>query len=224
MTIEEEVFKKYKVNFNKLESYGFKKENNYYIYSCFIDDDFKAIIKIDLNGLVSGNVYDVNTNLEYSNIRLKNPLAFALKIKEKYENILRDIANNCFSSKPFIFDQTNRIAKYIKEKYDVNPEFLWEKTPDCGVFRNKNNKKWFGIVMSIDKSKLGLSEGLADVMNVKVDNLVDDLVNNKSIFKAYHMNKKSWITIILDDSLKDDEIIKYIDISYNLVKGSDKNE
>ncbi len=61
-------------------------------------------------------------------------------------------------------------------------------------------------------------------MNDKVDNLVDDLVNNKSIFKAYHMNKKSWITIILDDSLKDDEIIKYIDISYNLVKGSDKNE
>ena len=64
MTIEEEVFKKYKVIFNKLESYGFKKENNYYIYSCFIDDDFKAIIKIDLDGLVSGNVYSFSADIE----------------------------------------------------------------------------------------------------------------------------------------------------------------
>ena len=30
------------------------------------------------------------------------------------------------------------------------------------------------------------------------------------------MNKKHWITIILDNSIKTEEIINYIDISYNI--------
>lgn len=32
------------------------------------------------------------------------------------------------------------------------------------------------------------------------------------------MNKKSWITIILDDTLQDETIIKLIDISYKNVR------
>ena len=31
------------------------------------------------------------------------------------------------------------------------------------------------------------------------------------------MNKKYWLTIILDDTLPDEEIIKYINISYHLI-------
>ena len=86
-----------------------------------------------------------------------------------------------------------------------------------GYLEIKKTNKWFGIVMQIDKSKLINDEGLVEVINVKVDDLVDNYVDNKSIFKAYHMNKKSWISIILDDSLSDCYIIKLIDISYSLV-------
>lgn len=31
------------------------------------------------------------------------------------------------------------------------------------------------------------------------------------------MNKKNWLTIILDDTVSDEEIIKYIKKSYNMV-------
>lgn len=37
-------------------------------------------------------------------------------------------------------------------------------------------------------------------------------------FKAYHMNKKSWISVSLDDSLSDEEIIRLIDLSFELTK------
>jgi len=217
MSIEEEVFKKYKVDFSKLEKYGFKLIDNNFIYESILDSDFKVTITVLDNGNISGKIIDLETNLEYLNFRLTNPGSYALKIKNEYELLLRDIADKCFIPKLFLFEQSNRIAKYIKDKYQINPEFLWDKTPDCGVFRNKDTNKWFGIIMQIDRSKLMSDEGLVEVINVKIDDLVDEYVNDKNIFKAYHMNKKSWITIILDESLKDCDIIKLIDKSYDLV-------
>ncbi|MBR3523859.1 MAG: MmcQ/YjbR family DNA-binding protein [Bacilli bacterium] len=219
MTIEEEVFKKYQIDLLKLENYGFEFKDNTYVFKKDIGSDFEAIIKINLNGVVSGQVIDLNYNLEYSNIRLINPGSYALKIKEEYESILKDIALKCGIPKLFIFEQTNRIAKYIKDKYDILPEYLFASTPDCGVYRNKKSKKWFGIIMQIDKSKLDSASGLVEVMNVKVDDLAGDAVKKKGIYKAYHMSKKYWISMVLDNTLSDEEIIKYIDISYNLVKG-----
>ena len=40
-------------------------------------------------------------------------------------------------------------------------------------------------------------------------------LENKNIYPAYHMNKKNWVSIILDESLSNDEIFNLIDISYN---------
>lgn len=42
-----------------------------------------------------------------------------------------------------------------------------------------------------------------------------NICNKKGIYIAYHMNKKNWVSIILDDTLTDNEIISLIDISYN---------
>ena len=48
---------------------------------------------------------------------------------------------------------------------------------------------------------------------------------HKSIIPGYHMNKEHWNTIILDGSLPDELIYKFIDDSYNLVvKGLKKSD
>lgn len=66
----------------------------------------------------------------------------------------------------------------------------------------------------IDKNKFGLIE----VINVKINpNDKDNLLKIEGIYEAYHMNKKSWISIILDDTLSDDLISELIDNSYKLV-------
>ena len=46
---------------------------------------------------------------------------------------------------------------------------------------------------------------------------VQKLVKQKGFYKAYHMNKKSWITIVLNDTLDDSMIKKLIDESYNII-------
>lgn len=217
--IEEEIFKRSSVNINKLESFGFKKVNNKFVYEKgFLNDAFTAVITIDSG--ISGKVIDNETNLEYTNIRTEMNGEFVNSVKEGYKDILIDIKNNCFTTNYFIYDQTNRITKYIKDKYNDEPEFLWDNTPGCGVFRNKSSNKWYGIIMNINISKIDSGNKEIEIINVKLNrDKIQKLLNKKGFYKAYHMNKVDWITIILDDTVSDLDIIELIDESYNLVGG-----
>ena len=103
---------------------------------------------------------------------------------------MKDIANNCFEKEHFIYEQTNRIAKLINEKYDVSPEFLWDFVPDYGVFRNLRSNKWFGIVMNLNKSKIIQTEtGEVEVLNLKLDNNVSKALKIKGVYSPYHSSK-----------------------------------
>ncbi len=220
MNLEEEIFKKSNVNFKKVKEYGFIETKDNYTYEKeFLNNEFKAIINIDKEGKVKGKVIDLSLNEEYLNIRIKSQDgSFVNKVRNSYKDILIDIKNKCFNTEEFIFKQTNRITKYIINKYKDNPEFLWDKYPGCGIFRNKNNNKWYAIVMNIDKSKIDNKTGEIEIINVKLEEeTISNLINKKGYYKAYHMNKKSWITIILDDTLTDKEITKLIDESYNII-------
>ena len=45
---------------------------------------------------------------------------------------------------------------------------------------------------------------------------IQELIDNEKIYHGYHMNKKSWITIKLDNSVDKQKIFELIDNSYNL--------
>ncbi len=220
MTIEEEIFKTYIANENKLLKYGFIKDQ-IYKYSKKITDTFIVQITIDKN-TVSGKIYDLEMQCEYTNYKIKEAQGeFTSKIKEKYIKILKDIREKCFEKNFFIYNQSNRITSKIIQKYKTNPEFLWKKYPRYGVFRNKKSSKWFAIIMNVDKSKIIPKEkGEIEILNLKLNN--DEYLKEKNIYPAYHMNKKTWVTIILNDTLKDEEILNLINISYEYSKIKDE--
>ena len=219
LDIENEIFKRAYVNFEKLLEYGFKNNNNNYTYErVFFDNEFKAIITIDHNGSINGKVIDLQVDEEYVGLRTKMTGEFVNKVRNYYKDILIDIRNNCFETNDFISPQANRISKYIKNKYNSNPEFLWEKFPRYAVYRNKNNNKWFGIIMNLDKSKLDKGSGEVEIINIKLNaSKIQTLLKQNGFYKAYHMSKTEWISIILNDTLDDNEIISLILESYNLV-------
>ena len=216
--LEREIIKRGKIDFSKLIHYGFIKEQGSYHYSKKFMKNFRADIAIDLDGNVSGRVYDLKTNLEYTNFRIEDLSGFAHQVREEYILLLKDIARNVLDANYFIYHQANRMANFIIEKYKVYPEFLWDKYPSYGIFRSKSSNKWFAAILNIDKSKVINSEsGEIEIINVKVSDLVNSYLKEKGIFPAYHMSKKSWITIILNDTCKDEKIMNLIDISYELV-------
>lgn len=74
--------------------------------------------------------------------------------------------------------------------------------------------------MNIDKSKLIPEKtGEIEILNVKLDEKVPIYLEQKGIYPSYHLSKKSWVSIILDDTLTDEKIMQLIDISY---ENSDK--
>lgn len=116
---------------------------------------------------------------------------------------------------------TETVIKYVSEKYGVMPEFLWENDFDNGALRHPDTKKWFGIIMMRKKrSVLGLSgEGRVDIINVKADPLlIERLIDGKGYLPAYHMNKRHWITLLLDGSVDEKALFALIDRSYELTR------
>ena len=106
---------------------------------------------------------------------------------------------------------------YIKKKYKVSPEYPWTKYDDNAVFRHSDNQKWFALVMSVEKNKLGLSGSeYVDVINLKIDDMMfrDTLVQQEGILPAYHMNKEHWITVLLDGTVEEARVCDLIDASF----------
>lgn len=219
MSIENEIFKRVNIDFKKLIEYGFKKDKNRYIYEKpILDNNFNVIITIDNKGVVSGKVFDLQVNEEYTNIRTEMNGEFVSRVREEYRNILIDIKKRCFEDKCFIYNQTNKIVKYINDKYNIEPEFLWKKYPYFGIFRNKNNNKWFALITNVDKSKIDKGIGEVELLNIKLDkDKIKFLLDKDGFFEAYHMNKKSWISIILNDTLADEMIFELINESYDII-------
>ena len=110
------------------------------------------------------------------------------------------------------------LEKYILDTYGVSAEYPWIKYPFFSVFRHESNKKWFAVIMTIDKSKLGISEdGQIDVVNLKCDeNIVPSMWEQQGVFPAYHMNKEHWLTVALDGRTTENNLKFLLALSYDL--------
>lgn len=112
----------------------------------------------------------------------------------------------------------NEIFEYVKQQYSTDPEYLWADSPNYAVLRHSGNKKWYAIIMDVSAERLGLErDGIIDIMDVKCPpDMVDVLRQTFGFLPAYHMNKRHWITILLDGSIPDNQILDYLDWSFDL--------
>ena len=216
--MENEVTRRARCNFHKLIAYGFEKQVGQYIYHTIMMDVFNVEIHVDEEGNLSGKLYDMESGEEYVNHRIKQQMGeFVSKMREAYFEILYDIVTNCYDAQPFIGNQSNRIAVYLKETYGTTPEFLWKKYPGHGVFRNTQNQKWYGIILNIHASKIMNEDKEIEILDVKIKpEQLEELLNKPGYYPAYHMNKKNWITLVLDETLSDEEIKQHLDESFHL--------
>lgn len=110
------------------------------------------------------------------------------------------------------------IFDYAKKVYGTVPEYLWEADPFSAVLRHPNGK-WYAIVMNIKKSTLGLMDDtMVDIINVKCEpDMTGVLTQTYGFFPGYHMNKKYWVTILLDGTVSETKVLDFLDMSYDLI-------
>ena len=119
------------------------------------------------------------------------------------------------------------VFDYIKKKYKVLPEYPWRRYDSNAVFRHNDNKKWFALVMEMQRDKLGFSgTEYVDVVNLKIDDMFfrDMIIRENGILPAYHMNKMHWITVLLDGTVAEEKIFELIDMSFLATASAKKKE
>lgn len=116
--------------------------------------------------------------------------------------------------------QREEIIKWAEEQYGVIPDNPWPKYPGNAVLRHETSRKWFALVMPVERKHLGIGgDEIVEVMNVKCDPVLSASVRREAgYFPAYHMNKDSWLTILLDGTVPTEEIESMIDFSFNLTR------
>ena len=113
---------------------------------------------------------------------------------------------------------------FAKEHFGTEVEHLWARSPSDGILRRKDNGKWFAVFMTVDRSRLGLSgTGRTDIMNIKSSELMTgSLLEEGSIIPAFHMNKKKWLTVLLDGSASVQLAEGCLKMSYDMTAGSSR--
>lgn len=212
-----EIFKSYQFNKEKARDYGFVENGGIWSDTFqILDGDFFMTVSITTDN-VSFQVFDQETGDLYPQVHMEIMRgAFVGSVRQACLEILYQIRKACFDVQDFICPQTKRIMDQVQEKYGNQLEYLWEKSPDTAVLRHEDNQKWYAVVMRIPWDKLEKGrEGLVEAVNLKHDQ-VADLLSKKGIYPAFHMNKRYWLSLALDDTLSDEMVLELIERSWNL--------
>ena len=233
MNITQEIFGRRRPVRDKLIRYGFTEVTGapglLWYREDFMDGALRAEVFVRPDGTVESHAVDLDTGEEYTPINVEAQQgAYVGAAREAYRAILERTAEECFTEVPFLSDQANRIAAKIRERYGVEPEFLWpDRLPGAGVFRHPRGRKWFSIVMAVPRGKLEGESGedLVDAMNVKIDPAqLDALLKEPGICRCYHMNKKQWVTLCLDGRLTDERVLELLTDSFERTRGGSSGQ
>ena len=219
--LDQEVFQKKRVRLEKLEGAGFVHVGGQYRYrEQILDGDFEVRVQIDANGQVSSQVMDLDLEEEYRAVQVPTATgSFVGQVREAYLAVLENLAATCFEALPFAKDQTNRLARKIEREWGDPYDRPFDKYGDIVSYRIGG--KWYALILPLKLGKLGVTgpeaeEGV-EVVNLKVDPAdMEALLALPGVYPSYHMSKKSWISVVLDDALPDEQVWELVARSRHL--------
>jgi predicted DNA-binding protein (MmcQ/YjbR family) len=112
----------------------------------------------------------------------------------------------------------DKILNFAKEIYNTDAEYLWKSSPENAVLRHRCNRKWYAVIIKVSKNKIGLKgDGAVWIIDVKTtSDIIEQIGETVGFLPGYHMNKKHWISILLDGSVPLKVVCRFIETSYGL--------
>lgn len=182
-----------------------------------LNKQFDMAVVIGADGAVYFHLFGRADGEEYVLVHVEHAQGrFVGEVRAACEAVLTDIAEQCFTVQTLQAEQTRRLLAYVEKRYGAAPEFLWEKSPDCAAIRRPDNKKWFAVLMTVERSRLGFdAQGTAEILDLKgaPADIVQRL-DGERFLRAYHMNKQHWFTVCLDGRVPDETLFDLTDESW----------
>ena len=109
--------------------------------------------------------------------------------------------------------------EYCLSTYGTSPDYPFDEDFETAVLRQRNNRKWYAIVMKVSRRKFGFdSDEVIDVVNLKLPiEMFGSFGATDGVYPAYHMNKLHWISVLLPDA--PDDVVRFlVNVSFEATK------
>lgn len=227
MLLEEQIFQSRTFDQDQLLAFGFEKKGQDYLYrSLLLDGQFEARLRVSSDGQLTGQLFDMDLDEEYTAFRSKQSGAFVGQVREAYQELLEEIAATSCYQQALQSPQGQRLEAYVAQTYGDKPE-EFGRFKGIFTFRHPANQKWYLLAMTMPFGKLELGEESysvdqlaesVEVVNLKIHPAdKEDLLARPSIYPSYHMNKTHWLTVVLDGRLPDEDLFALVASSRQLV-------
>lgn len=201
-----ELLKDKKILTKRLVPFGFVKEGPRYRYSKdIVEGSFRLEMTVSHGQKVFVKVFDNDSSEEYLLLSVLSVQGSLVgRIRKEVSEIVDKFAAECLKQDSFKKKSTHDLACYAEQKYGDSPEYLWEKFPQFAAIRKHETKKWYCLLGTVDSKRIGAAtEGVAEIANFKIEpSKIPVLLKQVGFYPAYHMNKKSWVTVLLDESYR----------------------
>lgn len=213
------IFRSAKIKKESLETAGFTTTdgNTFSMNQTVSNEAFNADITLSLSEqTLTVHLFDSATSEKYALFDMPNSHgAFVASLREEVQQLIDEIKSKCFETS----DLKDDYIAWIKTQFGAEPDYPWpDDAPYSFVFRCPN-EKWFALVMRIKYRQLGLTgDEEVWVVNMKASqDEIPNLIDKKSIFPAWHMNKKHWITVLLTAATDFEKLCELTQKSWELV-------
>ena len=207
-----EFFRRLRVKRRTLPKFGFRKTSAGWTYSEPVANDaLVCVITVDAKGAVTENTVDTSTKEEYVQHRIAAASGkFVAGVRRDIMALMQRIADACFERDVFKTALARDILSFAEAEWGETPEFLWKSFPDYAVLRRKDTSKWYALVARLTADKVGgKRDDLVEVVNLRRTEGMD----GPRFLPAYHMNKKTWTTVVLDETIDANKLLRFLTVS-----------
>ena len=215
MTIDS-VFDQYTFDREKASAYGFEDKDGVYTLKKPLKEDGFYLVATVTDERFEFDVYEEPGEL-YLPFGVRGMEGgFVGAIRAQADEAVADILKACF----VLADVKALLLAYLSDRYGTVPQSPWGEHEELYTLNTNRSGKWYGLFMRIPYRSLGVGkEGKINVLNLKAKpDDIPKLIDDRHFFPAYHMNKKHWLSVLLDRDTDIEKVKRLLDDSYALVE------
>ncbi len=180
--------------------------DNYLLERPILGGEFLLRLTIDAQGEMDSSLLEIATNEPYTLYKVEAAHGeYVGAIKDAVKEVILEVRKHCYEVGYHVGEQFAFLRDYCHERYGEELEYLWDDE-NC-ILRRNDNKKWYAVIMKIPLRKIGIDDdSVKSVLGLRGN---PENIDHIKIFQGYHMNKKYWVTIVLDERV-DDVFIKNV--------------
>lgn len=204
-----------RLNAEALIPFGFVKQGDSYLYERpIVGNAFTLKVLINETGELNTELTDNETLDTYNLYRLPNAHGeFVTSVRDAIKEVLQEIKARCYVLGAHNSDAFFFVRDHFESAYGEKLEYLWDDDENC-ILRRADNRKWYAVIMRVAFEKLGIQEeGMTSVIAFRGDPIE---VDGKTLFPGYHLNKKYWVTMVLDGRSPKEELLRRLEASREL--------